>query len=129
MRFMLYETKADKILLSKEIEYISKYIALQKIRTANENYVHFAVTGTTGGKFIAPIVFTPFKQHSSIPQLLECQLNEDGYINVVPAQKASMSGVFACGVSITRVRTVANFVTLGTKAGRMLNKELLEYGF
>ena len=41
MRFMLYETKPDKILLSKEIEYIEKYIALQKIRTANRNYVHF----------------------------------------------------------------------------------------
>ncbi len=64
MRFMLYETKADKILLSKEIEYISKYIALQKIRTANENYVHFAVTGTTGGKFIAPMVFIPFIENA-----------------------------------------------------------------
>ena len=43
---MLYDTKADKISLSKEIEYIEKYIALQKIRTANENYViDFSVTG------------------------------------------------------------------------------------
>jgi sensor histidine kinase YesM len=30
MRFILYETKTDKIPLSKEIEYIDKYIALQK---------------------------------------------------------------------------------------------------
>ncbi len=32
MRFMLYETMAEKILLSQEIEYIEKYIALQKIQ-------------------------------------------------------------------------------------------------
>jgi ABC-type multidrug transport system fused ATPase/permease subunit len=64
MRFMLYETKADKIFLSKEIEYIDKYIALQKIRTANENYVHFAVTGIIGSKLIAPMVFIPFIENA-----------------------------------------------------------------
>lgn len=64
MRFMLYETKADKILLSKEIEYIDKYIALQKIRTANENYVHFTVTGSTSNKLIAPMVFIPFIENA-----------------------------------------------------------------
>ncbi|MEO6136876.1 MAG: sensor histidine kinase [Ginsengibacter sp.] len=64
MRFMLYETKADKIFLSKEIEYIHKYIALQKIRTANENYVHFTVTGFIGKKLIAPMVFIPFIENA-----------------------------------------------------------------
>jgi sensor histidine kinase YesM len=64
MRFMLYETKADKIFLSKEIEYIDKYIALQKIRTANENYAHFTVTGSTGNKLIAPMVFIPFIENA-----------------------------------------------------------------
>jgi two-component system, LytTR family, sensor kinase len=64
MRFMLYETKTDRILLSKEVEYIDKYIALQKIRTANENYVHFAVTGTIGSKLIAPMVFIPFIENA-----------------------------------------------------------------
>lgn len=64
MRFMLYETKADKISLSKEIEYIEKYIELQKIRTANENYVHFSVTGIIGNQQIAPMVFIPFIENA-----------------------------------------------------------------
>jgi two-component system, LytTR family, sensor kinase len=64
MRFMLYETMADKILLSQEIEYIEKYIALQKIRTANEHYVHFSVTGNIGNKMIAPMVFIPFIENA-----------------------------------------------------------------
>jgi two-component system LytT family sensor kinase len=64
MRFMLYETKADKILLSREIEYIEKYIALQKIRTANEHYVQFAVTGNMGSKLVAPMVFIPFIENA-----------------------------------------------------------------
>ncbi len=64
MRFMLYETMAEKILLSQEIEYIEKYISLQKIRTANEHYVHFSVTGIVGNKMIAPMVFIPFIENA-----------------------------------------------------------------
>jgi len=64
MRFMLYETMAEKILLSQEIEYIEKYIALQKIRTANADYVHFSVTGIVGNKMIAPMVFIPFIENA-----------------------------------------------------------------
>ena len=64
MRFMLYETMADKILLSQEIEYIEKYIALQKIRTANLNYVHFSVVGIVCNKMIAPMVFIPFIENA-----------------------------------------------------------------
>ncbi len=64
MRFMLFETKTDKILLSKEIEYIEKYIALQKIRTANSNYVNFKITGITDHETIAPMVFIPFIENA-----------------------------------------------------------------
>jgi two-component system, LytTR family, sensor kinase len=64
MRFVLYETKADKTLLSQEIEYIGKYIALQKIRTSNETYVNFSVIGSMGGKRIAPMVFIPFIENA-----------------------------------------------------------------
>ncbi len=64
MRFMLFETKTDKILLSTEIEYIEKYIELQKIRTANSSYVSFSVTGAPDGKTIAPMVFIPFIENA-----------------------------------------------------------------
>jgi len=64
MRFMLYETKPDVILLSKEIDYIEKYIALQKIRTANTNYVNFSVAGDVGSKQIAPMLFIPFIENA-----------------------------------------------------------------
>lgn len=64
MRFMLFETKTDEILLSKELEYIKKYIELQKIRTSNSNYVHLTVTGDAGNKTIAPMVFIPFIENA-----------------------------------------------------------------
>ena len=64
MRFILYETKTDLILLHKEVEYLEKYIALQKIRTSNQHYVNFSVTGVMGNKLIAPMVFIPFIENA-----------------------------------------------------------------
>jgi len=64
MRFMLFETKADRVSLSREIEYIEKYIALQKIRTSNSNYIHFEVIGSPVGQTIAPMVFLPFIENA-----------------------------------------------------------------
>ncbi|MCF8452915.1 MAG: NAD(P)/FAD-dependent oxidoreductase [Pedobacter sp.] len=70
-----------------------------------------------------------FVQHSAIPELLGCEINDEGYIRVNPAQKTNIEGIFACGDNCTRMRTVANAVAMGTTAGMMVNKELIEEGF
>lgn len=64
MRFILYETKTNKILLARELEYIEKYIDLQKIRTSNENYVQLTINGNAGNKYVAPMVFIPFIENA-----------------------------------------------------------------
>lgn len=64
MRFMLYETKTNTIALSREVAYIEKYIELQKIRTANQTYVDFQLTGSPAGRMIAPMVFIPFIENA-----------------------------------------------------------------
>ncbi|MEO7523651.1 MAG: histidine kinase [Ferruginibacter sp.] len=64
MRFMLYETKTDHISLQKELEYIGKYIGLQKIRSPNQNFVKFTVHGDTDKWMIAPMLFIPFIENA-----------------------------------------------------------------
>ncbi|WPR70362.1 sensor histidine kinase [Flavobacterium sp. NG2] len=64
LRFMLYETQTDEIFLKKEIEYIEKYIALQKIRTTNTNFATFEVQGNPDNLKIAPMVFIPFIENA-----------------------------------------------------------------
>ena len=64
MRFMLYETKTETVPLQQEITYISKYIDLQKIRTANKDFVHFTVSGNPGSLRIAPMLFVPFIENA-----------------------------------------------------------------
>lgn len=71
----------------------------------------------------------PFIQHSSIPQELGCELTQDGYIKIDAAQKTTIHGVYACGDNTTRMRTVANAVSMGTTTGLMVNKELIEEEF
>jgi two-component system, LytTR family, sensor kinase len=64
MRFMLYETKADFIPLSKELSYIDKYIDLQKIRSTNPHYVNYVVEGDVSLRMIAPMLFIPFIENA-----------------------------------------------------------------
>ncbi|CAN5391904.1 NAD(P)/FAD-dependent oxidoreductase [soil metagenome] len=71
----------------------------------------------------------PFIQHCAIPELLDCALTNDGYIVIDPAQKTTVHGLYACGDNTTRIRTVANAVAMGTTAGMMVNKELIDEDF
>jgi len=64
LRFMLYESPLEKIELSKEVEYIHKYIELQKIRTSNPDFVNFTVIGDIDQLQIAPMLFIPFIENA-----------------------------------------------------------------
>lgn len=64
MRFMLYETKSEEVLLETELLYIGKYIDLQKIRSANPRYVSYEVLGDPAGLVVAPMLFLPFIENA-----------------------------------------------------------------
>jgi sensor histidine kinase YesM len=64
MRFMLYETKTEKIPLTKELTYIEKFIELQKIRTTNQHYINYAVKGDATNVMIPPMLFIPFIENA-----------------------------------------------------------------
>lgn len=64
MRFTLYETNASKIPLNVELEYIGKYIELQKIRSSNINYVKYEVFGEIDSLLIEPMLFIPFIENA-----------------------------------------------------------------
>ncbi|HYG01886.1 MAG TPA: NAD(P)/FAD-dependent oxidoreductase [Chryseosolibacter sp.] len=66
-----------------------------------------------------------FVQHCNLPELLGCELTEDGFIKTDNMQRTTIPGVYACGDNTTRMRTVANAVSMGTTAGMMVNKEMV----
>lgn len=67
----------------------------------------------------------PFSQQCQIPQTLACEPTEEGYIKVNQNQETSVKGIYACGDSTTKVRTIANAVASGTTAGMMASKQLI----
>ncbi len=84
MRFMLFETKTKHIPLEKELAYIRKYVDLQKIRTANDRFVNFKISGHPATKKIAPLVFIPFIENAfkhTNNKKLEDAINIDFNIN------------------------------------------------
>jgi hypothetical protein len=89
MRFMLHENLQQKILLSREIEYLRNYIELQSLRTSSspDIVIQAKIEDVVGDKFIAPMLLIPFvenafkhgislKQRSWIKITLYCQQNK-----------------------------------------------------
>ncbi|XLS30126.1 sensor histidine kinase [Flavobacteriaceae bacterium M23B6Z8] len=64
LRFVLYRPHEDFISLSEEIAYIQKYIDLQRIRSANENFISFKIKGNPEGKHIAPMILIIFIENA-----------------------------------------------------------------
>ncbi len=89
-------------------------------------YVRRIVFEIGYSRYLKAIYARPeFKQHSDIPKTLGCELTDDGYIKIDSSQKTTIPGIFACGDNVTRMRTVANAVSMGTIAGMMVNRELI----
>lgn len=66
-----------------------------------------------------------FEQHCTIPEALGCELNDEGYIKVNISQETTIDDVYACGDNVTRLRSVANSVAMGTAAGMMASKKMI----
>jgi thioredoxin reductase len=66
-----------------------------------------------------------FEQHCNIPEILGCELSEEGYIKTDSIQMTTVHGIYACGDNASGIRTVANAVALGTTTGMMANKEII----
>jgi sensor histidine kinase YesM len=59
LRYMIYETEQEKVLLENEIRYIANYIELEKLRMDNSDSVHFEMKGAPEGYLIAPLILLP----------------------------------------------------------------------
>ncbi|MDR3712010.1 MAG: sensor histidine kinase [Puia sp.] len=64
MRYVLTEAKNDQVPLEKEIQFISHYIELQKMRLTDKSSVSFTIQGDTANRTIAPLLFLPFVENA-----------------------------------------------------------------
>ena len=61
---MLYETKTEKIPVTKELSYIEKYIDLQMLRNSNPAFADFKIKGDPGNRMTEPMLFIPFIENA-----------------------------------------------------------------
>ncbi len=64
MRYMLYDTSTDKVLLDKEIDYLKSFNELQQLRMKKENFVQLSIEGETKNLFISPMLLIPFVENA-----------------------------------------------------------------
>lgn len=57
MRYMLYESNTDKVLLSKEIDFMKRYIDLMAMRSSNKTSVSYQFPTLTQDVEIPPLLF------------------------------------------------------------------------
>jgi len=64
LSYVLYECKANEVLLSKEISIIKDYVALEKERYGERLDISFNFSGDIEDKMIAPMLFQPFIENT-----------------------------------------------------------------
>lgn len=64
MRYMLYDSKDEKVSLEKEVDYLKNYIELQQIRLSGAVSIDFVIDGDPGMKMIEPLLLIPFVENA-----------------------------------------------------------------
>jgi len=64
MRYMLYEAKEDKVFIEKEIKHIENYLALQKMRYKDQDFVRFDCEFDGVNILVPPMLFIPFIENA-----------------------------------------------------------------
>ena len=59
MRYVLYESKEEKVSLNREIQFMHNYFELERIRHTDPGQIEFIVQGNPDGKEIEPLLFLP----------------------------------------------------------------------
>lgn len=122
----LTQEQTDKI-SKHNIPIIEKEIAEIKHENGNLRQIVFKDNSTFDLK---AIYSRPnFEQHCKIPEMLGCELTEEGLLKVDMFQKATVANIFACGDSSSPMRSVSNAVSTGNIAGAVLNNGMTEEEF
>lgn len=117
LRYMIYETSADKIPLSDELRHIEDYIGLIRLRTTDPDYIKYQSTGQPGHLRIAPMIFLPLIEnaykHSSSREgeniiSIKASVNENNFYfnvnNVCDDNIEPVKGKNGLGLNIVRRR-------------------------
>lgn len=71
MRYMIYDSAAERVPLEGEVAYLHNYIALQQLKTPQPQQIEFRVQGKLGGWEVPPLLFVPLFENAFKHGMLE----------------------------------------------------------
>ncbi|KAA5532253.1 hypothetical protein F0919_15765 [Taibaiella lutea] len=80
LRYMLYETKQEKVPLEKEIDMIENYIEIEKIRIGSQQQISLEIKGAFDSYIIAPVILIPFVENA-VKHGLD-SMSENAFVNI-----------------------------------------------
>ncbi len=115
MRYMLYETNHSTVLLEKELNYIRRFIQLQRLRLLNSNRVNLEITGHVSNQKIKPLILISF-----IENAFKHGTNEKGdFIVDIKIHVNENQLVFSCSNYLKRQPSEKKFSGIGLKNSKM----------
>ena len=64
LRYIIYETRKDKVDLKRELDYMQDYIDIQRLRSDPRAKIDIRISGDPGNRKIAPLLFLPLIENS-----------------------------------------------------------------
>jgi two-component system, LytTR family, sensor histidine kinase AlgZ len=148
LSYMLYDCKADEVLLEKEIEVMKDYIELEQARYGDNIEISLNIEGDIKDKYIAPLLLLPFLEnafkHGTSDQLEKPWLSMDIAVKQytmhckIANSKNDHVPLNPSGIGIENVKKRLQFIYPGTHELRTsdegdffvvsLRIELINYG-
>lgn len=120
-------SEQTQILKKHQIEIIEDEI--DSVEHENGNVREIIFKNQSKGSVKAIYFRPPFEQHCKLPEVLGCELTEQGLLKVDAMQKTTIPGIFASGDNVIQARSVAMAVSSGSFAGASINRELIDEDF
>ena len=109
LRYMLYDTDEEFVLLQSEVNYLQDYVALEKLRLVHPQDVSFSIKGEVAGYLIAPLILLPlvencFKHAAKSNPNIAIRLHQEGGKLLFEANNRVASRVDRGGLGISNLR-------------------------
>lgn len=114
-------------LKNHRIAVVEKEIA--QLAHVDGNITHIDFKDGSTQKMAAIFSKVSFEQHTDIPASLGCAITEQGFLEIDAMQKTTVAGVYATGDCTSMMRAVSFAVGMGTVAGAVANKDLIDENF
>ena len=101
MRYMLYESEGAKVLLTREVDYLNSYMALQLLRFGDNVTIVFNVPDNINAYYIEPMILVPFVENAfkhgigmlTDPMIdIELHVDGNGWLNFMVTNKIAPAG-------------------------------------